>query len=86
MEDTMATAPPRKNQRLPYDRPEQPARRIVLQQRWRLREVAEEAGVSVSRVTDSLNGRTRPSPKVVQACVRMLGLPAEDLFHAEDLR
>ncbi len=76
---------PRKNQRKPYSRPEQPAKAILQKRRYRLREVAEEAGVSVSRVTDSLDGRYRPSPRVVQACVRMLGLPAADLFHPEDL-
>ncbi|HVL06490.1 MAG TPA: helix-turn-helix transcriptional regulator [Acidimicrobiales bacterium] len=75
----------RKNQRRPYDRPEQPAKAIIKSRRFRIREVADEAGCSHALVNDSLSGRYRPSPKVVQACVRMLNLPAADLFHAEDL-
>lgn len=42
--------------------------------------VAKIVGLSLARVTGSLNGWQRAHPRVVEACERLTGLPRERLF------
>jgi transcriptional regulator with XRE-family HTH domain len=44
------------------------------------RRLADEAGVTPAFVSHVLNGRKRPSPRLISAAERLIGLPTAVLF------
>jgi transcriptional regulator with XRE-family HTH domain len=81
---TDTTKPKRKDYRLL--RREQPALALVRARRIFDREVAAEAGIaSFSMVWEMTHGMRRVSWPVLDALVRLLGVPPEQLFDADHL-
>lgn len=54
--------------------------RLLDERRPNRRRIAEEADVTPAFVSHVLNGRKRPSPKLIKAAERLTGLPAAVLF------
>ena len=59
---------------------EQPAYRLLYQQRWTVPRVAEEIGVPVGHLRLTLLGRVRPMPAVREELPKLLGVPLRKLF------
>ena len=58
----------------------QPVRAVMKSQRWQVKPLAEEIGVSYMHLYNVVRGVTAPSPQVREALPRILDLPLEELF------
>lgn len=64
--------------------PPQPAKLALVAQRRSQRSAAKFCRVSPGYMSQVLNGRSIPSPRVVEALSELLGIPAAELFRPVD--